>query len=155
MEQKSESTFLTVSEIELSYLPMVKPSDRPVVLNHYDAYRLFLNTWDKTKMELYEQFKVMLLTTTNRVLGICTLTNGTSSATFVDPKQVFAVALKANATRVILAHNHPSGNLMPSTEDHESSKRVRVVGDYLGLKVLDHLIISIEGYYSFANEGVI
>lgn len=155
MESEIESKLLTVSEIELSYLPLVKPSERPKVVNHHDAYRLFLSTWDMSKIELYEQFKVMLLTKANRVLGICTLTSGSSAMTIVDPKQVFGVALKANATQVILAHNHPSGSLLPSVQDHESTKRVKLVGDYLDLKVIDHLIICAEGFYSFANEGII
>ena len=155
MESELESKLLTVSEIKLSYLPLVKPSERPRVVNHYDAYQLFLSTWDMTKIELYEQFKVMLLNRTNRVLGICTLTSGTSTATFMDPKQIFGVALKANAVELILAHNHPSGSLTPSTQDCESTKKVKLIGDYLGLKVLDHLIITAEGSYSFANEGII
>lgn len=155
MEQESGSIISIVSEIELSYLPRVKPSARPKIQGHHDAYQIFIDTWDMSKIELFEQFKVMLLNKANRVLGICTLTNGTAAGTIVDPKQVFAVALKANATQVILAHNHPSGNLTPSNNDCEVTKRVKLVGQYLDLKVLDHLIISVEGFYSFASEGVI
>lgn len=155
MEPNLESAVPIVSEIELSYHTVVKPSLRPKVVCDSDVYRLFLSTWDMSKIELYEQYKVMLLTNANRVLGICTLNTGTATATFADPRQVFGVALKANATKVILAHNHPSGLLRPSSQDIESTKRMKLIGKYLEIPVIDHLIISSERYYSFASEGII
>lgn len=155
MEKELCSLKIIVAEIEISYMPKIKPSARPKITGQADVYLLFINTWDKTKIELIEQFKVMLLNKANRVLGICTLTSGNVSGTIADPKQVFAVALKANATQVILAHNHPSGNLDPSTGDYDLTKRIKAAGEFLDLKVLDHLIISIEGFYSFANEGIL
>lgn len=143
-----------VAEIEVSYTPNIKPSARPKVTGQDDAYKLFMETWDKTKIELVEQFKIMLLNNANRVLGICTLTNGNGRGTIIDAKQVFSVALKANATRIILAHNHPSGGLIPSKNDHVITKKIEVVGHFLDLKVIDHLVVTEEGYYSFSLEGV-
>ena len=94
MEKENCSLPIVVAEIELSYMPTIKPSARPKIKEQKDVYMLFIDTWDKTKIDLVEQFKVMLLNKANRVLGICTLTTGTVSATLVDPKQVFSVALK-------------------------------------------------------------
>lgn len=146
---------LMVSEIELSYKPVIRPSDRPKIVNQDDAYRLFINTWDATKIELVEQFKVMLLNHAGRVLGICTLSSGGITSTVVDPRQIFSVALKANATQIILAHNHPSGNLKPSNQDYEVSRKLKAAGQLLDIRVSDHLIISVEGFYSLASEGVL
>jgi len=145
----------TVAEIEISYSSQIKPSERPKITTQNDVYRLFIDTWDKTKIELVEQFKVMLLNRCNRVLGICTLTSGNVTGTIADPKQIFSVALKANATSVIIGHNHPSGSLIPSAHDYDITRKIKAAGDLLDLKVTDHLIITLEGFYSFASEGVL
>jgi len=155
MKKETSSLQSIVSEIELSYMPQIKPSARPVIKGQDDVYQLLIDTWDKTKIELVEQFKIMLLNKCNRVLGICTLTTGTVSETFADPKQIFSVALKANATQIILAHNHPSGNLEPSSKDCDLTKKIKVAGELLDLKILDHIIVTTEGYYSFTKEGVL
>lgn len=144
-----------VTEIEISYKPNIKPSKRPKITKPEDAYQLLLDTWDITKIELVEQFKVMLLNRSKRVLGICTLTTGSVVGTIADPKQVFAVALKANASEIILAHNHPSGNLIPSKSDEDLTQKMKAAGMLLELKVIDHIIVTVEGFYSFAQEGTI
>jgi len=155
MENESCSLNSAVAEIEISYMPKIKPSARPQIIGQIDVYQLFIDTWDKTKIELVEQFKVMLLNKANRVLGICTLTTGNVSGTIADPKQVFAVALKANAPKIIIAHNHPSGNLIPSASDYGITRTIKSAGDFLDIDVIDHLIITVEGFYSFANEGAL
>lgn len=145
----------TVAEIELRYKTIIKPSQCPKIIEVEDVVKLLLDTWDTEKIELVEQFKVILLNRANRALGICTLTTGSSTGTIADPKQVFAVALKANATAIIIAHNHPSGNLIPSSHDHILTAKMKQAGEFLELKVVDHLIISTEGFYSFAREGTL
>ena len=145
----------SVAEIELSYKPLIKLSRLPLVMASVDAYWLFMQTWDKTKLLFVEQFKVMLLNRANRVIGICTLSTGSSSNTIVDTKLIFAVALKTNACQIILAHNHPSGNLNPSEGDRLITRRVKEAGLLLDLTLNDHLIISEDGYYSFSDEGAI
>ena len=152
---KEENLGVAVAEIEISYVSDIKPSERPKITSQEDAYQLLIKTWDATKIELLEQFKVMLLNKANRVLGICTLTSGNVSGTIADPKQIFVVALKANASLVIIAHNHPSGSLIPSVYDHDITKKIKAAGDFLDLRVIDHLIITTEGYFSFADEGVL
>lgn len=144
-----------VAEIELSYTPLIKPSLRPQVTRTEDAYALFVSTWDKSKIGFVEQFKVMVLNKANRVLGICTLSTGSPTQTIADPKQVFVVALKANATAIILCHNHPSGHVSPSTADVELTHRMKKAAAFLDMSLLDHLIISTDAYYSFAGEGTL
>lgn len=153
MEIESVPKGNSVAEIEISYKPNVKLSALSKVESSAEVYRLFIETWDKTKLEFVEQFKMMLLNRSNRVLGICTITTGSSRFTIADPRLIFAVALKGNASIIILAHNHPSGSLYPSKSDCELTKKITDGGKLLEITVLDHLIVSNEGFYSFADEG--
>lgn len=155
MANKSSSEETVISEIELSYTPKRKISDLPKVTTSYEVYEILLNSWDKSKLQFVEQFKVMLLNRAGRVLGICTLTTGSGSCTVVDPKLVFALALKANAGRIILAHNHPAGNLMPSKNDFDLTYKIKQAARLLEVQIDDHMIISAEGFYSFADEGAL
>ena len=155
MEQEILSIVNTVAEIELSYKSKIKPSLRPIVKRSDEAYALLYQTWDKNRIELAEEFKVMLVNRASRVLGICSLTIGTNVGTVADPKQVFIVALKANAPNIIIAHNHPSGSTTPSQADHELTQRMKKAGEILNVKVLDHIIVTTEGFYSFADEGTL
>ena len=145
----------SVAEIEISYKPILKLSTLPKVQTSLEVYNLFIDSWDKTKLEFVEQFKVMLLNRMNRVLGICTITTGSSTNTIADPRLIFGVALKSNACNIILCHNHPSSNLSPSRNDCEISQKIKEGGKLLDVKVVDHLIVSSEGYYSFADEGAL
>ena len=88
-------------------------------------------------------------------LGIYHLSKGGIAGTVVDPKIVFSVALKSAASSLILIHNHPSGNLQPSEADKTITKKLVDAAKLLDINVLDHLIISIESYYSFADEGLL
>ena len=143
----------SVAEIEISYKPILKLSTLAKVQSSEDVYRLLIKTWDKTKLEFVEQFKVVLLNRTNRILGICTISTGNSTGTIADPKLIFAVALKSNAGSLIMVHNHPSGNIVPSKADCKLTQRIKAGGKLLEITILDHLIISSEGFYSFADEG--
>jgi DNA repair protein RadC len=145
---------LQVAEVEVSYRPKFKASERPKVTTSEEVYLLFLNQWNLDKIQLQEEFKVMLLNRNNRVLGIADISVGGVSGTFVDPKKIFAIALKANASNLVLCHNHPSGNLRTSEADIRLTKKLVQAGLLLELPVYDHLIITNDGYYSFADDGM-
>ncbi len=155
MENTNAKSLLEVAEIYLTYKSNVKPSLRPKVNASRDAYEILLKNWDSAKIELCEQFKVLLLNRANKALGIFEVSSGSASGTVADPKMIFASALKANACGLIVAHNHPSGNLKPSQQDIELTKKLREGGRYLEIQLLDHLIVTTEGYYSFADEGLL
>ncbi|MBU7569297.1 MAG: JAB domain-containing protein [Flavobacterium sp.] len=142
-----------LTEIELTYKSNRSYNERHKVTSAKVAFDLFLNNWNENKIELLEQSKILLLNRSNQVLGISHLSTGGTSGTVVDPKQVFAVALKANASGIILAHNHPSGSLCPSDADDKITHKLYKAGKLLDIEVLDHLIITKEGYYSFAETG--
>lgn len=145
----------SVSEVTLVYLSKVKASDRPRIVQAKDAYDIFLQNWDTDKIELQEQCKVMYVNRANRVLGIYDVSTGGCTSTVVDLKLVFATALKINASGLILAHNHPSGNLKASTADEHISGKIKHAGLILDIRLLDHLIISNEGYFSMEEEGLL
>jgi DNA repair protein RadC len=144
-----------VAEVELVYHSKVKAADRPKVTSAADAYKILLEHWNKESIELFEEFKVMLLSTNASLLGIYEVSRGGISGTFVDSRLIYAAALKAAASSIILAHNHPSGELKPSRADETLTRKIAEGSKLLELKVNDHLIISPEHFFSFANEGLL
>lgn len=152
-EVKTESS--SIPEIELLYNPPHTIALSPKILDFESAYHLFIEKWDIKKLEFIEQFKVLLLNRAHRVLGICTLSTGGLNSTVIDIRLLFAVALKSNASAIIIAHNHPSGETIPSKSDIEVTKRINEAGKILDIPLLDHLIISKQTFYSFKNEGII
>lgn len=148
-----QSKQFQVAEIQLSYKSNVKPSLRPKITGSRDGYQILLNSWDLSRIELLEQFKVLFTNRANRVLGIFELSTGGITGTVADPKLIFVAALKAGATGIILSHNHPSGNLQPSQADIDLTRKIKEGGKWLEIQLLDHIIITSESYYSFADEG--
>jgi DNA repair protein RadC len=143
-----------VSEIKISYHPRIKICDCPIVKSSGEAYGLFLASWDMDMICLTEHFKVMLLNKASRVRGIYLLATGGTSAVVVDPKIIFKLALETLASSIIVAHNHPSENLKPSQADIDMTGKLRAGGKILEISVLDHLIMTPDKYFSFADEGM-
>lgn len=146
-------SIITVPEIEISYRNNVKPNNRIKVNSSSSAYQIFLSHWDMNKIELVEQFSILLLDRNTRCLGIATIATGGISACVADPKIIFSTALKTKASGVILAHNHPSGSLTPSKADLALTQKLICGGAILDISVPDHLIITPYDYYSFADDG--
>lgn len=156
MERKSfKSIGMQVTEVELVYRNKVKAADRLVIKCSKDAADLLINGWNEGTLDLQESFKVLLLNRSNHVLGCLSISAGGVTATIADPRLIFAAALKANACSIILSHNHPSGSLRPSSADCELTEKFKLAGQLLDIKILDHLIITSEGYISFADEGLL
>ncbi|QCR24523.1 RadC family protein [Pontibacter sp. SGAir0037] len=156
MEKPTKKTGMNkVAEIKLTYRSKVKPSERPQVTSSTDSAEVLRQNWDTGKIEFVEQFKVMLLNRANRVLGIYELSTGGIAGTIADPKLIFAAALKACASSIILCHNHPSGNTKPSAADLQLTKKMKQGGELLDIVVLDHIILTSETYYSMADEGLL
>ena len=107
--------FYKLTEIQISYLPRFQVAERPKVVSSNDAYQHFFESFDKRLLAFQEQSKLMLLNTNKRLLGIVNLSTGGRSATMIDTRIVFGTALKAAATDILLAHNHPSGSLRPKS----------------------------------------
>jgi len=143
-----------VAEVQLSYVNPVPVSERKIVAKSHVANDLFRLVWSNT-LDHSESFYVLLLNRNNQALGCKLISTGGLSGTVVDPKIIFQSALLANATGLILAHNHPSGNTKPSESDIRITDKVIQAGKILEISVLDHLIITSEEFFSFADNGMI
>lgn len=102
----------------------------------------------------HEEFWIVYLNNSNKVLSKSQLSKGGMTGTVVDTRMVFRTAIEIGATALILCHNHPSGTLIPSDADKQITKKLKSAGDNLDVKVLDHLIITERSYFSFADEGL-
>ena len=141
-----------VSEIKLIYKNHIKPSERIRIEGPQDAFDAFWDTWDQETVEYIEEMKMLLLDRSNKALGIVTISKGGTTGTIIDVKLIMQYALKANAHRIILAHNHPSGNLNPSEADSKVTELIRKACKILNMKLLDHLIISPGETYRSMQE---
>ena len=101
----------------------------------------------------YEEFWVILLNRANKIIRKIRISEGGISGTVVDPKKIFKIALDNHASNIILGHNHPSGAVTPSEADCKITRKLKDAGSLLEISVLDHLIVTSDSYYSFADEG--
>lgn len=143
---------LDVQEIELMYNP--KKVTTCKVRGSKDASNLFRKFYDDRLIQYKEFFWIMLLNNSNHAIGMKKISEGGMTGTVVDVRVVMAVALKSAATGMILCHNHPSGALKPSDNDIVLTKKLKEAGQLLSINVLDHVILSVDGYYSFADDGM-
>jgi len=147
---------INVSEVQLIYKNKVKASDRKKITCSRDAYNVFMDNWNPEIIEFVEEFKILLMNRANSVLGILEISKGGTSGTVTDVRVVFQAAIKGNASGIICAHNHPSGNLTPSESDTRLTSKLKEAGNLMDIQLLDHLILSTEGdYYSFADNALI
>jgi DNA repair protein RadC len=145
---------MKVSEIEITYHPAIRASEMPKISCSKDAADLFRGIWGDS-LNLRESFYALYLNRANKVLGYHLISLGGVSGTVVDPKCVYQVALKALASGLIVAHNHPSGNKEPSNADIEITRKLKEAGQLLDINLLDHIILLPEGYISMADEGIL
>lgn len=156
MEQTTNKPEWTrVAEVELIYKTKIKASERPKITDSKDCYQVLLGLWDDGRIELQEDFKVLLLDRSQRVKGVYEVSSGGITGTIADPRLILAAAIKSLSVALVLSHNHPSGNLKPSRADEELTMKIKEAAKYHDIKVLDHIILSTEGYYSFADEGLL
>jgi DNA repair protein RadC len=130
----------------------IEPHEKPKVTTSRDAYEML-----KTDLLdiAHEEFWVILLNRANRVIKKQQISQGGVAGTVADPKVIFKIALEELACGIILAHNHPSGNLAASQADIKLTEKLKEGGKLLEIQVLDHLIIAGQKYFSFADEGLL
>jgi DNA repair protein RadC len=152
---KNQQLF-TIAEVSLVYRTRVKASDRLKVKCSLDAVKIFMDHWDIDTIEFYEEFKLLLMNRSNAVLGIFPVSKGGLSGTVTDVRLIYQAAIKANASGIIVCHNHPSGNLNPSESDTKITQKIKEAGNLMDIQLLDHLILTMDGsYYSFADNGLL
>ncbi|WP_452219986.1 JAB domain-containing protein [Lacinutrix salivirga] len=144
---------MEIAEVSVSYSNNNR--EKLKIKNSKDSFNVLIACWNRHTIELQEEFKVLLLNRNNQVIGIYPLSRGGVAGTIVDPKLVFSVALKCNASSIIIAHNHPSGNLTPSEADKRITKKLKKAGEYLDITLLDHLIVTKEDFFSFNDNALL
>ena len=144
-----------LQEVELVYRSKVKPSLRPKIQSSKDVYDLLIQHWNEGKIELVEEFKAIFLNRSNKVIGIMDCSSGGITGTVADPRIILAAALKCCAVSIMLAHNHPSGSITPSRADEDLTRKIKEAARFHDITLLDHIIVSTEAYYSFADEGIL
>jgi DNA repair protein RadC len=117
-----------------------------------DVFRHFRDSLEREKREL---FYVVLLNNKNRKIRDVKISEGSLTASLVHPREVYNPVIRESAAAVIFVHNHPSGDPAPSPEDIEITRRLKEVGDVMGVRVLDHVVIGLERYYSFSDKGML
>ncbi len=142
-----------IAEVQISYSSHVKAKDRLKVSGSSDAADAFRKIWPA--YDHIEFSYMLMMNRQNQILGYHQLSKGGMTGAVVDVRVIFQVALKACATSIILAHNHPSGNLACSDADRKISTQIKQAGAILDIPLLDHLIMTTDSYYSMADEGVL
>jgi len=147
----------TVSEVQLTYKNKLKISERTTVNSSQTCYEIFMQIYDADTIDLYETSKILLLNHANHLLGFMEISKGGASGTAIDIRLILQSALLLNASKIVLCHNHPSGDTMPSTEDIIATNRIKKACDLMDIQLLDHIIISAsaEDYFSFSKEDLL
>lgn len=142
-----------VAELLISYSAHIVSEQK--ISNSRETYSLIINHWNLDTIEMLEEVKILLLNKSNKVLGVYDLSKGGICSSIIDIKIVLSIALKALASGIIIVHNHPSGNLSPSKADVDITEKLKSASNLMDIAVLDHLIISKDNYYSFADDGLL
>lgn len=129
-----------------------EPKKKIKIASSKDAFDIFFPLLEDVP---HEEFWVLLLNHQNKVIDKVCVSRGGVSGTVADAKLIFKVAIEKLASSIVLCHNHPSGNLQPSHQDKELTKKLKQAGSTLDIAVLDHIIIGDTNYFSFADEGLL
>lgn len=143
-----------ITEVTINYSPRRKPTTLPIIRSSADSENCFRKVWSK-RIQHIEEMYLLLIDRANQVTGYMKVSMGGVSSTLVDPKVIFQAALKANSSGIIIAHNHPSGNIRPSENDIRLTRRIREAAGFMEISFLDHLIMTKESYFSFADDGIL
>lgn len=155
MEKLSEDWAVNpqLDEVELVYRTSTVNANKPQLCSPTEASDYLRSIWNQNRIELQEEFYVLLFNNALRVLGWSKISSGGRSATIVDVSYIVQLAVLSNASSVIIAHNHPSGTLKPSTADINLTKRIQKALQILSISLKDHIILSRQGYYSFLDHN--
>jgi DNA repair protein RadC len=140
-------------KITLSFDKKIKKSELKTIHSSTDAYRILKDIFNADTFDWVEECIILCMNRANKIVGFYKISSGGTTGTVVDPKVIFTTALNCAASGIILAHNHPSGNLTPSEQDKAMTKKLKEGGKLLDITLFDHLILTDEGFYSFQDEG--
>jgi DNA repair protein RadC len=130
-------------------------SELTKIESSHDIYTILKEMYDADNFEWTESSVLITLNRANRVIGWRKLSQGGVTGTLMDPRVILLYLVMDQACTFIISHNHPSGNLKPSRQDEELTQKLKQSSALFDVKLLDHVIVSSEGYYSFADEGIL
>ena len=154
MKTKNDSFLLkteTFNEVKIHYKRAIFNPDN-IVKSSDDSERILRAFIDEERIDYKEFFWVLLLTNANQVIGISEIAVGNTTGVSVNIKEIYQLALLANSTSIIVAHNHPSGSLTPSHSDKKLTQKLTEASKLLDIHLLDHLILTSEGFVSFSDS---
>lgn len=148
-----------LAELKVSYKRRKAADDKQlrmpwIMTSSQTAEEYLRSVWDASKLELVEDFYVVCLNSAHEALGWVRVSSGGLDSTTVDGRVIFAIALQAASAAVIVAHNHPSGNVKPSDQDRAVTAKLQAAGELLRIPVLDHIILGKDSAFSFADAGL-
>lgn len=133
-----------------------KKSELKKITSSADTYQILKEMYLLDTIDWTEQMILICLNQANKVIGYYKVSTGGTTGTVCDPKIIFTIALNcAGTSKIILSHNHPSGNLQPSRADEDITRKIKDAGKLLDIQLIEHIIYTDEGYYSFCDEGLI
>ena len=125
------------------------------ITNSKDAYDVFKKIWDADSIEIYESMICIFLNRANNTIGWYKVSQGGISGTVIDNKLILGTALKCLASSIIIAHNHPSGNVQPSEADTRITEKLKNACTIMEINLIDHIIITKDSYFSYMDENII
>lgn len=144
---------MNIPEIKLRYVSSANKTFSEKITKSQDAEKIFRQIFGKDEIELREQVVVLYLNNANKVIGYYRHTTGGLTSSLIDTRLILATALKSLSTGIIICHNHPSGALVPSQSDIKLTSSLKTAAKQMEIQLLDHIIITKESYYSFADQG--
>ena len=154
MKVKDMEYIYKVSEMDILYNTKVKASERIKVIDSQSMASMFRERIGQN-IEYCEQVYVALFNRNLQVLGVAKLSDGTSCNCIINAKKALQLAILSNADAIALCHNHPSGNIKPSTIDKNSTFQIQEACKLLDIELVDHLIVTDESYFSFKDESLL
>lgn len=143
------------AEMAISYKTTGKFTDMPFLSGQIETDAYLRKIWDADQIEYREEFILLMLNRRNKLIGWVKISSGGMAGTVADPKIIFQHALLSGCSSIVLSHNHPSGNLKPSSADISLTNKIIQAGKVLDIAVLDHVIMTANGSFSFLSEGLI
>ena len=129
-------------KISVSFDKILKKSELMKITSSRDAYEIFKRVFNADTFDWCEEVVMLCVNNSNKVVGFYKISSGGMTGTVIDVRMIFTTALQCLATSIIIAHNHPSGTLIPSDADKAITKKIKEAGKFLDINILDHLIIT-------------
>ena len=151
MKNKSQ----ILQELEIAYIPRFPLKEQPKISSSRSAYELLVQLYNPKTIYCQEEVIVLYLNNNHHIIGAQNLSKGGICSTIIDIRLILATALKSLSTAILLSHNHPSGNTLPSKKDREITAKLLDACKMLDIAFIDHIIVTADnGYYSFVDEDI-